>query len=490
MKKLQILLVFVALVAPLSGCDLFKMFDALEDLTYKSVDEYFKKNNYTETKVNSEFDPIMQDHIYFWSERVQTFTNTDRSDIVHCSPRSDTINYVGGYNQVTIRSRYSENFTVWTRDNANILRYENEDGASVYVYKDLSMRYVDSANYLADMDDEHSSLIKVHEYTNGYLFKTCKNFMFYVDKALDNYYINIDGTKTFTNYGTSITLEDSELLTEGMNAFGNYQKFSLPLPQGYTGGIYHKDYLDDDDQHWVAYDVILPTVLPQDYVKAVKAAGLEIYRGENHPLFDIYGEEKGGEWVFYDKNHEFKIHLEYEDPIALIIKGDTKNNYGVRMRIQRAEEQFSYFGNTVNTLTDWTEKDKQTMMDRYGVVLPFINLGRRYHVESTQRANGEHPMTSPLDMDVKCYWIFDNFYKDVITETYGEKLVQAGFVEYVPPADIQAWKDSEDVKYAECYINDELDLAIKFMFDDIYGNTIKIFKKSEMLSWHNMAKDD
>ena len=475
---------------PLSGCNLSKMFKALEELSYKSLDEFFKKNNYTETKVNSEFNPIMQDHIYFWSERVQTFTNTSNTDIVHCSPRSDTINYIGGYNQVTIRSRYSENFTVWTRNNTDILRYENEDGVKVYVYKDLSRKYVDDEGYLVEMDDEHSSLIKVHEYNDGYLFKTCKNFMFYVDKALDNYYFNIDGTKTFTNYGVSITLPDSDLLSEGMNAFGNYEKFTLPLPANYSNGIYHKDYLDEDDGHWIAYDVILPYADILQYVQTVKDAGLEIYRGENHPLFDFDGAEKGGEWVFYDKNHEFVVHLEYEYPIATVLKGKDSSNYGVRMRVQRAEEKFSYFGSTVNTQTDWKETDKQTMMNSYGIVLPFVNLGRRYHVEGTLRANGEHPLTSPLDMDVKCYWIFDNFYKDVITETYGEKLVQAGFVEYVPPADIQAWKDSEDVKYAECYINDELDLAIKFMFDDIYGNTIKIFKKSEMLSWHNMAKDD
>ena len=482
MKKLPILLLFTALIAPLSGCDLFK---TINQFTYKSLDEYFKKNNYTESKTSSEFAPIMQDHIYFWSKTVQTFTNSDRTNDIYYSPKGDYIEFVGGYDQVNVRSRYSESFVIWTKSaNDTLLRYENEDGAYVYLNKDLSEKYKDEDGYLVDMDEEHSSYLKVHEYQNGYLFKTTKNFMFYSDKTLQNFYINVDDTKTFTNYSGSITLSDSELLTEGLSQAKPYSKFVLPIPEGYSNGIYHKDYIDEDDDEWVAYDVILPYLDGKEYAEFIENSGLEIYRGEYHPYFDAIN---GGEWVFYDKNHEFVIHLEHESAIAVVIG---KNTSGTRMRIQRAESKFSYFGSTVNTLTDWSDSDKQTMMNCYGIVLPFINLGRVYHVNNYKRPNGEHPMLSALDMDVECYWIFDNFYKDVISKTYGPLLVQAGFTEYVPPEDIKAWKDSEDVKYAECYINDELDLAVKFSFDDIYGNMIKVFKKSEMLSWHNMAKED
>ena len=45
------------------------------------------------------------------------------------------------------------------------------------------------------------------------------------------------------------------------------------------------------------------------------------------------------------------------------------------------------------------------------------------------------------------------------------------------------FKKTEDSKYAECFINQEKNCAIKYYFDINNGNTIRVFKLDEMKSW-------
>ena len=480
MKKIPLALLFATTLTSFSGCSII---NTLSNNIYKSLDDYFKKNNYTETKSADEFNSIMQKHVYFWQKKIQTYTNTSRSDEVCYSPQSDSIIHFEEAGQYTIRSRYSEQIVVLTNSDYYRITYEFEDDDKVYWLADGSFVYANpETGYLEPVDEKHENVLKMHEYNDGYLFVTNKNFMFYFNKDYSKYYINTKDTNEFTNADGSIYIPQSDLLNDTLSKLPKKQLFTLPLPKGYSNAIYHKDYVSEKDNEWIAYDVILPYIQAVDYVKLIKEQGLEIYRGEYHPIYAMGG-ENGGEWVFYDRNHELKIHLEYENPIAVTLKSD---NYGVRMRIQKAEEKFCYYGQTVTSATDWTDEEKKTMTDNFGIVLPFEQLGRRLHF-SGKRANGEMPLESALDMDVECYWIFDNFYKDVITESYGDKLIEAGFRKYEEPKDkdeLQKWKDSEDVKYYECYLKEDLDLAVKFLFDDIYGNTIKVFKISELKSWH------
>ena len=489
MKNKKLLgLVILPLTLALTSCGLFDMFKQLEELTYKSLDEFFEKNNYTGTESVSSFNSIMREHVHQWDHTVQTYTNTSDTDVTDYSPRGDSILYDD--DATIIRSKHSELFYFFHDSTNYFLKYSFEEVDPIYVEMDNTLKFAYYGEFNRhDMDEEHQNTLKMHIYEDGYLFVSFKNTMIYASKDLDAFYINVDNSNVFQNYDGSFTVPTSELLTSALADAPSSREFNIPIPEGYEQKIYHKDYLDSDDNHFIAYDVILPYVDILDYVALIKSSGLEIYQGEYHPLFDLDG-IRGGEYIFYDLDHEYCVHLQYEYPIAVII-GD--NNYGVRMRVQRAKYQFSYFGETPNTQDDWTQSDKDKMMECYGYVLPFINLGRHYSVSTVKRANGEHPLISPLDMDVKCYWITDSFYKDLITESYGELLEKDGFHFYEPPSDQEAriaWKDSEDVKYAEMYINDELDLSIKFMFDDIYGNTIKIFKTSELLSWHNMANED
>ncbi len=484
MKKRSMFLLLTSLSMCLCSCEIF---NTISSLIYTSLDEYFSKNEYSKTKSTSTFNREMQEHVYFWSEEIRTYTNTQNTSRVVYSPRGDGITYHTERNQITIQDKFNETMYVYTDDSSiSFVTYEAEDGQRVYCHKDLSMKYVDESNYLVDMDEEHQYLFRTHEYENGYLFVTQLDFMFFYQKQSKEVYLCVDNSSTFTNYQKSLSVSSSTLLTETLNKYQRRELFTLPIPKDYDKYIYYKDYMGYDNDKWTALDVILPYVDILDYVDLLQKSNIEIYRGEHHDLLDL-DKAKGGEWVFYDGNHELKVHLEYENPIAVTKKDSS--NYGVRMRIQRAESQFSMFGTSLTKNTDWSDSDKEFMTQTFGRTIPFIKLGKKMNFNHTPRANGEQPLTSALLMEVKCYWIFDNFYKDVITETYGAKLIEAGFTKYEPPESVKTsegyhdWEYSKDYVKYECYLDESKDLAVKFMFDDIYGNTIKIFRISEMKAW-------
>ena len=483
MKKTPVLVCLMAAMS-LSGCALLKK---LEELTYKDLETFFSENSYTRSDSADEFNKTMQEHVFVWSEHVRTYTNTGNSSTISYSPRGDEITRFNSNNQITVCSKFGEEFVILTdaTETSTLIRYKFEEQNQVLVKGNLGMYYLEN-NVLEDMDAEHQHLLRVYHYDIGNLFVSSTDFMFFLTHNNQNVYLCVDNTSTFSNSQGVISLPSSDLLNETLAKYQPKTLFNLPLPSSLSNGVYHKDYINQTDGEWAAYDVILPYIDIFDYVNLIKQSGLEIYRGENHPLTQLGG-ERGGEWIFYDQNHEARIHLQDESPIA-VTKKDS-NNYGVRMRVQRAEDKFSYYGCSVNTQTDWTSDEKSFMSGNYGLVLPFINLGRRYHVVTNKRDNGENALDSALAMDVQCYWIFDNFYKDVITETYGQKLVEAGFRQYVPPvsshsdSNYSSWLYSNEYVLYECYLYEDAGIAVKFSFDDIYGNTIRIFNISDMQAW-------
>ena len=491
MKTKRAICLLITSLLALTGCDLFNM---INNLFYDSFDDYIKKNDYQEISISS-FNNLLKDHMYFWSKEIQTYTNTDDINTRYYSPQSDNILEFTDNNQTTIYSRYGERIVVmYGESNTTPVRYYFEDDPEVMVTNELKVQYVDENNMRQEMDDAHEYLFRCHVYEDGYLFVTQKNFMFYLSKDFKEYYINTNDTATFTNFDKQIEVPESALLTDALAALPEKEKLYFPIPENYEGSVYAKDNIDEEDGHYISYNVLIPNVKASEYVKLLQQNGLEVYRGECHPMFDI-GADESGEWIVYDKNQEFATHLQF-DTSYCAVKGSDEKNRGLELNIQKAESKFSYYGKTVNTQTDWTDDEKALMEQNYGFVLPFINLGRRYHVDKQKRAHGEHPMTTPLNFDAKCYWVFDNFYKDVITETYGTKLEAIGFNLYETPVtkessveEIRDWKNSEDCKYYEMYLNTDLDLGIKFYFDDIYGNTIKIFKLSEIHAWNYDAKN-
>ena len=483
-KKLVILPLLATLT--LTGCDLFKQ---ILDLMYKDVNEFYKKEGYAETKSLDEFNALLQKKMYTWSEETVTYKNSGRTQTFHYSPHGDYINIDTDYNQVSVESRYGERFYFIYGDSVRLNYYFEENDEIVY-HEDAGLEYIevkDGVNYRTAMDEDHYKILNMQKDDNGILFVSGTGFMVYVNKDFTKAYPYIQCDKKFEFANETINVPESDLLTQGLAKYTDEPKLALPLPTDYSSSIHHKDYLNSDG-NWYAYDVIIPNLKPLDYIPLLEENGFEVYRGEYREMFELDG-ENGGEWICYDSTLSFAIHLEYDNPIC--VAKDNTDNYGVQLHVMHMRMGTCSYGRTVNVQTDWKDDEKTFMQETFGTVLPFINLGRNYHFEKTKRDNGEHPMTSALEMDSQCYWCFDNFYKDVIRDKYGEMLENAGFKAYQCPVtkesnseDKKAWKYSEEVKFYECYLNDELEIAVKFGFDDIYGNYIKVFKYADLIPWH------
>ncbi len=485
MKKISKLVILPLIAISLTGCDLFKL---INDLLYKDVEEYYRKNNFQETTDEDEFNTILQSKMYTWRKKIQTYTNTDASDEVLTSPQSDRFVEYKRNNQTTYYSNYGEKFVIHYGNKPSLsMTFEEQDEIN---FDGEVLRYIDSERFVNDMDEEHADILRMQEDNNGYLFVTNHNTMFYLAKDFKTVYPYISYTQKFEYDNKSIEVSESELLTNTLASLTEKPKLAIPLPKDTS--FHHKDH-EDSDGEWTAYNVIIPNIKGVDYASLLEERGFEVYRGEYHGMLDFDG-ENGGEWVAYDQNLEFKIHIQYQSSIAPVKDGT--NNSGVELYVQPMNGNIGLFGRSVSTQTDWKDDEKAFMQEKYGFVLPFINIGRKYTIPEEKRPNGEHPLLSALDMDSACYWIFDNFYKDVITESYGSLLENAGFTAYVPPVtrkspkeEWDAWFYSDDVKYFECYLNEELQTAVKFGFDDIYGNFIKVFKYSDLIPW-NYHLDD
>lgn len=491
MKKLSKVLLVPLSVALLSGCAIFDLFEAIDSMVFDNISQYYDKENYSESPNEELFNDAIRANLYTWDKEEKTYVNSGNKSLDYISPQSDVLTYFIGEDQITIYTRYSETIVVFTDGGkGTFLSYKDEEGDEVKLNSSLEMRYLDSeSGYLVNMDEEHQGLFRMHQYDDGYLFSTHKNFMFYISNDLENIYVNTENSSTFTFHQASLTLPASSLLNETLERIGEKERFHLPLPNGYSRSVHHKALIDEDTKNVSSFEVHIPCLKATEYVEFLKGQGFEVYRGEEYGLFNLYKEEDG-EWIAYDKNHEYKVHIQYTTSYA-VLKENSNENWGVELHVMKAGHTFSYFGSSLTTNEDWTDKEKETMENLFGTVLPFIKLGRRYHISSKKVKNGEHAMLSPLSVDVECYQIFDNFYKDVINDSYGDKLIEAGFTYYLCPVDenspreeIQSWKDSEDIRFYRCYMKEDLDLAVKIYFDDIYGNIMRIFKISELDSWH------
>ena len=150
MKKRSMFLLLTSLSMCLCSCEIF---NTISSLVYSSLDEYFSKNEYSKAKSTSTFNREMQEHVYFWSEEIRTYTNTEKTNKVQYSPRGDSILYDEDYGQITVRSKFGEEIYYFTKESASLLHYQYEDNPKVYVRQNLSIEYVGSSGRPVPMDD-------------------------------------------------------------------------------------------------------------------------------------------------------------------------------------------------------------------------------------------------------------------------------------------------------------------------------------------------
>ena len=475
MKK-SFRLISVALVALcLSSCDLFK---SLMKEDYSGYEEYFEKEvkyrKYTDmTSLNNE----IAQSAYFWDKNdADTYTTyyTGKAIMIMVYKDKDLISL-----------RFTDGNGVRIEKNNDVTTIETSNPFNGYSVKyDASTEQKTTAG---PIDEKNLNVAKDND---GYLVVAFEKYMFYVSKDLKNVYVNEKNTNEFQGYETTKTVQNSTLLTETLTAFGADQRLQLPAPAQEYEIWYGMDYYKEKKAHTTAY---LAGVKPEDYVKVLANNGFTVIRSWEDPFYAFYG-DRGGYWYCYDEKQEIELIVKLQFYLYTSNLGKTYGPWE-NTSIWMYQMKRGYFGDKERTTdTDWSAADKQRMASWYDGVdaskVPFIQLGHSYSIPNVGTDSYAHDglLDGTLKLHSRCYKISDNstvYYLD----GYDEILEANGFHKFNYGCDLSvyeqknAFQNTEDSKYAECFINDEEDLAVKYYFDVDFGNTIRVFKKSEMQSW-------
>ena len=469
-------LISLALVAcTLSSCDLFKQ---LMKEQYSGYEEYFEKevkySKYTDmTSLNYEIGQTA----YFWTKNdADTYTSyyTGKAILIMVYKDSD---------RVTLRFTDGNGIRIEKKDDVTTIETSNP-------FNGYSVKYNASTDQKTVTGTIDENNLNVAQDDNGYLVVAFEKYMFYVDKDLKNVYMNEKNTNEFQGYETTKTVPTSTLLTNTLLALGVDQRLQLPAPAEEYEIWYGMDYYKEKKSHTTAY---LAGVKPEDYVKVLADNGFTVIRSWEDPFYAFYG-DRGGYWYCYDEKQEIELIIKLEYYLYVSNLG---KSYGPweNTCIWMYQMKKGYFGDKERTTdTDWSDADKQRMASWYDGVdaskVPFIQLGHEYSVPNVGTTSYAHNglLDGTLKLESRCYNIRDNspvYYLD----GYDEILEANGFHKFDYGCDLSvyeqknAFQNTEDSKYAECFINDEEDLAVKYYFDVDFGNTIRVFKKSEMKSW-------
>ena len=438
------LLMFLLLPIALTGCDLF------------GGDENGYEQNSTIGQVNAK----MQKTMYGLWESKKTEEGYER----YTSARGS---FVYEYEQnYSVNTFDGQNFKVW-KDKEYIATY-TDDGDTVRVYSDGSRSFVDS-----NITREPSAKVSVEADENGYLFITDSYYMIYFNKAVNKFYINEKNTKIFEYGDETFEVPSSQALTNALNNLDVYHKFYLPNPGEKAEYLLSKDYIVSDKIY--GFSVYFSRILPLEYIEILKNNNYEVALSEHYGLFAPNYDGSDNVWLATDKNSEFVFSIE--------VGWLSSYGSGTEIKVYKSNLKALY-GVEVTANEDWTEEDKQNMVETYGSEIPFIKLGSKYSIGNSLKSNGDEPVSSNLGS--KCYEIYDGHYRYLL-EDYGQILEEKGFNLYNPPVNFESgyeevfeWWYSEESKYYNCYINAEKDLAIRIKYDRVRGNLIQIFKYSQM----------
>ena len=471
MKHLSKTLLTSFVVVLLSSCNLINIVDGKD---YPGYEEYFqqecKYNKYND--MDSLNDAIAKEN-YFWS------MNDAEKYTAYYTGKSALIFVYKNQNLV------STNFT----DGTSLSIREKNDAVIASINDDYVEINVTTGNKTAV--DGHEDDLNIAVDDGGYLLVSYQKHMLYVTKDFKKAFINENNTKTFQGFEETKTVPESDLLNDTLAALGEDERLKLPAPGDEYEIWYGMDYYNDHKSHGTAY---IADVHPEEYAKVLKQNGFTVIRSWEDPFYVFYG-DNGGYWYCYDENEEISVILSLQNYLYTNSKGKTYGPWE-NTNIWFYRMSTGYFGEKNRTTNeDWTDYDKGRMDGWYdGTIdptkVPFIQLAESYMVPRKDLMSYAHDglMDGTLMLHSKCYNIVDNspYY---FLDGYDEILEDHGFHKYVPQYDLsdfdqkKAFQNTEECKYVECYINDELDIAIKYYFDINNGNTIRVFKKSEMKSW-------
>ena len=471
MKKLSKLFCIFSSFLMLTACNLIN-----PEGRHEGYEEYF-----TEEKKYSKFTDInkLNEEIfkkaYFWSNPIDndnyTCYITSKSHFIYIYKNSKKV--------------------MCSFQSGGTLTVEEDEEGKMSAKTDRYVIIDEKGNKTGSNNQVDRSNIEIQKDSSGWLFFFNEKYLVYVTNDYKNFYICEDNTNVFNGINNSTKLmTDDEFLTNALTILGKEERVTLPAPS--TGeyeiwaGI---DYYNDHPSHYSAY---IAGVSPQEYVDVLKENGFTVNRSFEDEFYTFYG-KNGGYWYCYDSKMEMKVILKYQDYLYTNNVGKTfgpsKNTVVWFYTIKDAKPKTI----TKSEETDWSESDKQTMAKWYdGTIdaskIPFPQIAKSYYVPSITMLAHEGLMDGTLKYHSECYNIYDDS-PIYFLDGYDQKLEAAGFHKYVPSYDLNdskqrsEFRNTEDSKYIECFINDVEDIAVKYYYDINQGNTIRVFKKSEMKSW-------
>lgn len=437
---------------------------------YSGYEEYFEQEK--KYKKFTDMDSLNEEigkTSYFWS----MYEGSDYK--AYYTGKSDLIMIYKDRTLISLRFTDGKSVTIREKNDALIFETDevtiNSNGEKTVYYEG------EDASLNMAIDDE------------GYLLVAYEKHAFYVSKDLKTVYVNETNTNVFQGYNSTKTIAPSDLLNTTLEALGEEQRVKLPAPKENIEIWYGMEYYKDEPSHGTAY---IADITPMEYVEILKDNGYTVIRSYEDPYYAFYG-ENGGYWYCYDEKEEMKliVHLTYY--LYINDFGESFGPYNNTV-IDFYHMRTGYFGEKERTTNEaWDSYDIENMKSWYdgtidGTAVPFIPLGREYYVPTIQSSARPNALDGTLAYHHQCYNITDGSNKYFL-DGYDEILEANGFHKYVPNYDLSnleeksAFHDTEESKYVNCFINQEKNIAIKYYFDINNGNTIRVFKLSEMKSW-------
>lgn len=473
MKYFSKVVNFFLLGVLLSSCGLM---DLGSTGGYSGYEEYFEKEkNYKKYTDMDSLNEEIRNTAYFWSMYEgsgYTAYYTGKNDLIMIYEDKPLISL-----------RFTDGKSVTIQEKDNIIIFETDE---------VSIDNEGNKNVMIEGKDSSLNLAKDDE---GYLLVAYEKHMFYVTKDLKTFYVNETNTNVFQGYNDTKTIVSSDLLNNTLNALGNEKRLELPAPKDNYEIWYGMEYYNEKPSHGTAY---IADIKPEEYVEILKDNGYTVIRSYEDPFYAFYGED-GGYWYCYDEQEEMKliVHLTY-----YLYINDRGESFGPHSNtvIDFYQMNTGYFGEKERTTNEaWTSYDLENMKEWYdgtidGSVVPFIPLGSEYYVPAFKSSARSNSLDGSLMYHHECYNITDGSNRYYL-DGYDEILEANGFHKYIPSYDLSnpdeksEFFNTEESKYVNCFINQEKDIAIKYYFDIHNGNTIRVFKLSEMKSWLTDLED-
>ena len=485
MKKISKIIFLPLATMMLSSCSILSSLINNNE-SYDGYQEYFEKElNYSKFENIDSLNKEIAKKAYQWESH-----------------------YSSSYKNTTYYTFHNLMVTVY--DDSSVLSVSTTDGsrlsqrASTDYLLSFSSLNLDQSLYLYpsgnishylnrdsnDITDEERKEFDAHIYENGDILAFIDHkHLVYLQSDLNNFYVSDDYTNVFQGPNDTKTIPSCDLLTNALSKL-TLSTLTLPAPtveyELWAGENFYKNKFSN-------YGVYIAGVDIFDYIDTLEANNFTVIRSSDDIIFLPFYKERAGSWLIHDEQGELKGAMSFQDYLYIDGKG---NEFGPKYNVEISfyKTNSGYFDGRGRTSdTDWSSSDKENMQGWYdgalNVVIPFHPLGVGYSVPPnglTSRAS-EDLFGGAFMLHQECYLISDSSI-DYYLDGYDETLEAAGYHKYVPeydlsdPEQLLAYKRSDESKYYECYINDELDCAIKFSFSFTKGNCIKVFKKSEMHS--------